>query len=334
MLKEIKNKRNPLLSKSEWISEEFIFLIKKGLLLSGSSLPSISAASQKFKVARKTVVKAYNKLKLKGYVESRPRLGYFVISTIPNSKMKLLLLIHSFDPQLKMLYAEFVKILDAHYDVELYFHHYNIQLFEMIISQNIDRYDVFVLSSFDHKKIRSIVAQIPKEKVFVISRNDQLANCYSSVVQDFYNGIFNALKAGVHLIRKYNSMHLCCSEAKGHSKTLSMGFEKFCNEYKIDFSVVDSLADQEIKKGCVYLVLDDLDLVRLLKVSKNRGWEIGSDIGIISFNENPLKEVIRDGITVISCSFIEMAAEMARKIRDRVYTNTITPIELIERNSL
>lgn len=334
MLKEIENIRNPLLSKSVWISEEFSSLIEKGLLPSGSCLPSISVSCQKFKVARKTVVKAYNLLKSKGYIESRPRLGYFVISTKPNLKMKLLLLIHSFDPQFKMLFGEFVKILDAYYDIELYFHHYNIQLFEMIVSQNINRYDIFVLSSFDHRKIPSIVAQIPKEKVFIISRNDRLENLYSSVTQDFYNGTFNSLKAGVQLIKKYDSLNLCCSERKGHSKTLNQGFEKFCKEYNITSSFLDSLTDLEIRKGSVYLVMDDLDLVRLLKASKIRGWEIGSDIGIISYNETPLKEVIRDGITVISCSFIDMAAEMANKIRNRVHTNTIIPIELIIRNSL
>jgi len=65
-----------------------------------------------------------------------------------------------------------------------------------------------------------------------------------------------------------------------------------------------------------------------------RIWELGKDIGVISYNETPLKEVIWDGITVISCNFSMMAGVMSNFIRNRKGMQEFIPISLINRRSL
>uniref|UniRef100_UPI0032171507 GntR family transcriptional regulator n=1 Tax=uncultured Draconibacterium sp. TaxID=1573823 RepID=UPI0032171507 len=328
------NQKNPLLSKSECIVEGIVDTIRKGKLTPGSPLPTVNVAVQEFKVARKTVVKAYNLLKTKGYIESRHRLGYFVIDTKPVLKSRVLFLIHSYDPHLEAYYRKFTKTVDDCCVVELFFHHYNIKIFEMIINQNLGRFDLFVISSFDHQRIASIVQRIPRDKVLVVLRNDCLSNSYSSIIQDFYNGTYEALQSGLHLLKKYSSLVLSYPKPKGHSNKLKEGFEKFCTEFNIRNEIVNSIENEEIRKGSAFIVIDDMDLVRLLKICKYRNWTLGKDIGVIAFNETPLKSVIRDGITVISCDFEQLAIETANRVMNWKHENTIIPISLIARNSL
>ena len=57
-----------------------------------------------------------------------------------------------------------------------------------------------------------------------------------------------------------------------------------------------------------------MDLVYLVKETKSRFYKIGKDLGIISFNDSPLKEIVADGITTISTDFAAMGKVLARMI--------------------
>ena len=153
-------------------------------------------------------------------------------------------------------------------------------------------------------------------------------------MQDFYEGTYKSLESVIDKIRRYKKLHLSFPGKSGHPDSLVEGFMKFCRDYSISSLIDDSLENVEIIKEHAYLVIDDADLIKLLKVCKLRCWKPGLDVGVISYNETPLKEVIRDGITVISCSFKEMAAEMASYIKDKKAVNKTITINMINRNSL
>ncbi|HSH19424.1 MAG TPA: winged helix-turn-helix domain-containing protein [Draconibacterium sp.] len=322
------------LSKSDKIIESLIDSMRNGNIPAGGALPSVQEATRIFGVARKTVVRSYEKLKKQGFIESRPRKGYFVINKQPNTKIRVLLVVHSFDAHFEFLYNEFRNQVTDKCDIEIYFHHYNIKMLDLIITRNIDSYDLFIVSSFDHARIPHIIGRIPANKVLIISRNDRLEDRYNFICQDFNVGTFTSLSSALDDIKKYERFILSFPLQSGHSLTLKAGFEKFCSQYFIPFEVVDSLNNIEIIKNNLYLLIDDQDLIKVLRMCKLRNWEPGQEVGVISYNESPLKEVIRDGITVISCNFNTMAAEMAEFIRNRKTIQKIIPIKLIKRNSL
>ncbi len=54
------------------------------------------------------------------------------------------------------------------------------------------------------------------------------------------------------------------------------------------------------------------DLVLLLKKLNQTNLVLGKDIGIISYNETPVKEILRDGITVISTDFQNLGQRLPR----------------------
>ena len=321
-------------TKSEIIVASVTESIRKGEFSEGQVVPSINQASQKFKVARKTVIRAYEKLVEQGFIESRPKKGYFVVNRQPETKMRVLLIIHSFNAHFQLLYNEFREKVKDNCEIEIYFHHYNIKILELIISRNSSVYDLFIISSFDHPQIPSVIGRIPAGKLLIISRNDRLNGKYNSIIQNFFEGTYLALESAKEKISRYSRFILSFPEKSGHPQTLKAGFQKFVNDYKLNGQISDSLDESEVCKGDAFLVIDDADLVKLLRVCKTRGWKIGKDVGVIAYNETPLKEVIRDGITVISGNFSLMADEMSKYIQKRTIMKEVIPISLIKRKSL
>jgi len=321
-------------SKAGQIAAAIEEAIREGRLVPGDKLPTVNEGVTLFGAARKTVVKAYMQLIEKGLVESVTRQGYFVLHSRSRAKKRILLLIHSFGPQLQLLYDEFIYTLEDDCEIDLYFHHYNIQVLEMVINRNLGKYDYYLISSFNHSRIQRLISRIPRGKVLIVSRNDKISSDYSHVTQDFYQGTISALRQALPLLRKYRQTILCYPEPRGHSETLKYGFVDFCKKEGLYFSVVESLANKEIQKDKAYFVIEDSDLVKVLKCSKNRSWKLGKDIGVLAYNETPLKEVIRDGISVVSCDFKQMATEMAKFIHQGRPVHFSIPIRFIQRNSL
>lgn len=322
------------LSKSEQILAAVTEAIRCGELVSGQAIPSINATSREFGVARKTVVRAYEKLKAIGLIESRAKTGYFVINTRPRQKQKVLLIIHSFDGHWETLYNSFREQVSNVCEIDIYFHHYNIKVLELLVTRNIADYDLVILSSFDHPKIKSVVGRIPAYKVLLISRKDRLGESYNYITQDFHTGTYEALSKAHDRLKKYNNFIFSFPRKEGHSNTLREGFDQFCNEYGLENAVVNSLKEQEIRKGEAYLTINENDLIHILKVCRQNNWQLGNDVGVLSYNETPLKQVIRDGISVISCNFPLMAERIAGFIKERKSAKEVIPIEFIDRNSL
>ena len=88
------------------------------------------------------------------------------------------------------------------------------------------------------------------------------------------------------------------------------------------------------KKGEVYIVLDDENLIRIIKKIKKVQFVLTKDIGIISFNDTILKEVVENGITTISTDFKLMGKKLAEMILTNEQLKIENPKKLILRNSL
>ncbi|MBV5334125.1 hypothetical protein JZU57_02665, partial [bacterium] len=62
---------------------------------------------------------------------------------------------------------------------------------------------------------------------------------------------------------------------------------------------------------CAPWMIDDTDLVAAVEMARSAGLELGKDMGILSYNESPVKRVIDKGITVISTDFAEQGRQAA-----------------------
>ncbi|MCB0567590.1 MAG: LacI family DNA-binding transcriptional regulator, partial [Phaeodactylibacter sp.] len=91
---------------------------------------------------------------------------------------------------------------------------------------------------------------------------------------------------------------------------------------------------EPIQKNEVYINLMEDDLVTLIKRVKHMGLKVGKEVGVISYNETPLKEILLDGITIISTDFQQLGETAARLILQNEKMHIANPFRLVVRNSL
>lgn len=310
--------------------------IENGAVTIGTRLPSINAICKEFGLSRDTVLVAFNELKARGIISSVPGKGYYVESTSTQFKQKIFLLFEEFNPFKEILYNSFVEHLNGQAFVDIFFHHFNRSVFKGLIENNIGKYTSYVIMPAKFNDAYSVLKQLPQEKVFILDQtNAILKKYYPAVYQNFEQDVFQALFSGIDLLEKYQKIYLVFPGGKEPIGQMK-GFQKFAKEYaaRWEFEVISDLKEQTIKKGEAYIVPADKDLVKLVKEAKLNQLTIGKDLGIVSYNDTPLKEVVADGITTISTDF----QEMGRILADMVIHSKKLQIEnkslLIRRRSL
>ena len=76
------------------------------------------------------------------------------------------------------------------------------------------------------------------------------------------------------------------------------------------------------------------DLVVLIEKIIANGYQIGKDVGVISYNETPLKKFILNGITTISTNFQMMGQTAAELIQQKAVKHIEADFNCIIRSSL
>jgi DNA-binding LacI/PurR family transcriptional regulator len=100
------------------------------------------------------------------------------------------------------------------------------------------------------------------------------------------------------------------------------------------FEISSDLVERTPRQGEAYMVVNDQHLVEIVKLARVNLLEIGKDLGIISLNDTPLKEVVANGITTISTNFGMMGEILAEQILQKKSEQIENPFSLIVRESL
>ena len=281
--------------------------ISQNQLKSGEMLPSVNQIMSECQVSRDTVFKAYAELKKRGVVESVPNRGYFVVKNIT----KLFLFLDTFKAYKEVLYGSFLKNLPKNIGVDLHFHHYNIDVFEKILNDSIGRYSKYIIMNFDHPKVPKIIEKIPNDQLLIIDWKINSKETQSAVFQDFGESVYNCFKNNAESILKYNSFTLYYPGFTYHPKIAIEYFEKFCIEFGIKYNVIFESEQFKIENGGLYFLVSDRTLANFLDQCEEKGFEPGREVGVISYNDTPMKKYVKNGITVISTNFELMGQKAA-----------------------
>lgn len=77
-----------------------------------------------------------------------------------------------------------------------------------------------------------------------------------------------------------------------------VGFIKFCKQYGFEFEILDEIYnDLVFESKEAYTTIKEEDLVHLAQQLREKNLVLSEDVGVISYNETPLKALL--GITVI-----------------------------------
>ena len=207
-------------------------------------------------------------------------------------------------------------------------------MFQTIIEGAIGDYSEYVIMPIDHPDALTVIGKLPAGKVFILDQGrKQYKDLYPFVCQDFERDVYSILKKNTRLMDKYQRMILVIRHQKSHFHDLITGFRDFCKQYPITSEVVSEIKSFEIKRGDAFVVVGDHDLEFLVRYSIEKQLVLGADMGIISYNESPLKGIIASGITTISTDFARMGKSMAEMVISGKREKTDNPFMMYVRKS-
>lgn len=111
-------------------------------------------------------------------------------------------------------------------------------------------------------------------------------------------------------------------------------FKKFVKKYSIDHAILPEYVAGSMEKGAVYYTINNAELWMMLKDAREKNFVLGKEVGVLSHNDDLVKEIICDGITTYSTDFKLMAERAAAFILTREKIQETIPTKLIKRKSL
>lgn len=328
--------------KYKQIAKSIIENIEYGKIQTGFQLPSITQLSIDYLVSRDTVEKAYKLLKEQGVIESVKGKGFYVLISSPKSKLKIFVLFNKLSSYKKVVYNSLAHALGDKAHLELFVYHCNLDLFESYINEKLGRYNYYIIMSHfdtpDKKRIANAINKINPEKLILIDNIVEGVDKYrGAIYQDFKMDIYDALVEGLSILKKYQKFKFVfpTNVPYPYPKKILEGVKRFCGFNDFDFELLQEIRDQTvIEKETVYLVIEEDDLAHLIKLIRNQELEIGKDIGIISYNDTTLKEVLIGGISVVTTDFEALGTNAAKMVLNELSGPVKNDFKLILRNTL
>jgi DNA-binding transcriptional regulator YhcF (GntR family) len=342
----IKINRHSSVPKYIQIADSIAKDILDGKIKKEQRLPSINDLSDSCSLSRDTIEKAYKILRNRDLIFSIKGVGNFATVNDPESRIEIFFLINKPSSYKMKVYNAFVNTIGSKAHVTMYLYYCEELLFINAIKRNRNSYNYFVIMphfkskaknyvSYTPKAIRAIET-IPKEKLIIIDNSySEISGTFAAIYQDYKEDIIHALEEGLEQLKKYKKIILVYPTKLvfPYPTGILVGFIKFCEQYNFEFEILDKIYDDlefEIKEA--YITIKEEDLVHLVQQIREKNLVMGKDVGVISYNETPLKALL--GITVISADFKEMGEAAAKLVLSNKKEISKNPFNYIERNSL
>src|ERR1700744_6047094 len=299
------------------ISNAILKGIEEGKIQKDDVLPSINDLSTALDVSRNTIERAYKELKKFGVLASVTGKGYFITNTHFDQQVKVLLLFNKLSSHKKIIYDAFANTLSDKAAIDFYIYNNDFHVFRKLLTEKMDNYGkIAVIPHFidTNENVTQVISQVPKEKLVLVDKLlTDISGEFAAVYEDFEQDIFHALEQLLDVLKKYHTIKIIFPENSYYSKNILVGFQNFCNHYGFVHAIIADLGSEVLQKGTTYINLMEDDLVTLIEKIVSGPMRIGQDVGVISYNETPIKKIILDGITTISTDF-EMMGRVAAEL--------------------
>ncbi|MFZ4725145.1 MAG: substrate-binding domain-containing protein [Paludibacter sp.] len=316
------------------IIDVILGLLKEGKLVKGDKLPSCNELCKEYGLSQDTVYMAYNELKKLGLIISKVGKGYYIQNTNVDSQHKVFVLFDHLTAYKEELYEAFKLGLKGKGSEQIFFHNNNPKVFKTLIESALGEFSDFVIMPIADKEAMKTLDFLPQKKVIILDRTStDLKKRFSYVCQEFERDIYQILNQNSMVCENYNRIILSIRHSKGHFREIISGFKAFCKKYSIVNEIIFDISTYQPKKNDAFIVVDDKDLVKIVIAIQNNNLNIGTDVGIISYNETALKQIVAGGITTISTDFQTMGRTAAEMIISGKKQKIHNPFLMFKRNS-
>jgi len=269
---------------------------------------------------------------------SVPGKGFFIANTSFSARTKVCLLFNKLSSHKKIIYDSFSKTLGDKASIDFYVYNNDFSLFKKLLINKKEDYSHYVIiphfiDAFEPPE--DVINMIDKDKLILLDKLiPKINGQFAAIYEDFSKDIYQALTQALAQLSKYHTIKIIFPENSYFPNEILEGFYLFCNQYAFSYAVKSSLKHNEIQKGEAYICLMEDELVELVEKIIALQWKVGQDVGIISYNETPLKRIILDGITTISTDFNMLGSEAAKCILNNSKEHFKVPFHLRLRKSL
>ncbi|WP_343303898.1 GntR family transcriptional regulator [Chitinophaga niabensis] len=319
-------------SKRDRLVQGIINAINEKVLQMDDPLPSVNTLIRELKFSRETIVKGYQELVSRGIIESKYRLGYFVAHGNTEQVMKVALLMYNLDTFEEQFYRNFRHQLGKGVELNIFFHHGNIEIFETILLQIRSKYGMYVVAPIPHPRSKELLDTIPRNKFLMFDRYEPLEGEFNYITQEFKQSSYNAFKQLAKEIKQFDEMIFLHSPESLDPKEIVSAFKKFLKDFKMKGSIVNEFTPGMVEKGKVYFTLDNFAMWEILRECEKKKFKPGKDVGLLSHNDEPAKEFV--GITTYSTDFALMGKMAGQAVINREKIQQIIPTALAKRKTL
>lgn len=317
--------------------------IRSGRAKTGDILPSMNELAEQLDISRETVKKAYSILRNQGYLEARQGKGFFVAEPAGNRMPQILLLFDVLSPYKEILYRSFAAHIGDNARTVIRLHNQNADLLKYYLDEALDRFDYYVitphfpLDTGTQRKVLRQLKRVPNRKLIMLDHwMKSLPGNYGAVYQDFDNDICDGLGEALDDLRKFERLNVVTLSSSLYHKSIKDGVTRFCKKNRIQVRFYDTVSDEMVRSGEVYLLLNsqlNSQLNQLVHTATDKGYEIGRDISIISYNDAPFNELVLGGLTTVSADFAEMGRIAADMILDNSQKKVKCDFRMIRRKT-
>ncbi|MEH6306891.1 transcriptional regulator [Olivibacter sp. CPCC 100613] len=295
--------------------------IKEGKFQKDNVLPSLNELTNHLEISRETADRGYKYLRYLGILKAVPGKGHFISTVEVNTPGRICLLVNKISEEKSLFYHELVKLLGSNVPIDFYVYNNDFFLFKRLLNQRQDYSHYVILPHFfdNEEAAEALIDSLPKEKLILLDKRlKRLKGNHSTIYEDFEGDIYRALEQALPVLEKYHTLKLIFHRKSYLPIEIKRGFSKFCQQYAFERDILDKVDQVQLSKGEVYICVNDDDLVNLLDRISASSFSLGTDLGIISYNEAPLKKYIAGGITTISTDYKQMATLTSESIKENI----------------
>ena len=321
------------LTKHKSLVRGIISSIEDRVLTRGDALPSVNVLMEEIGFARQTIVNAYAELKERGIIEARNRRGYYVASETTDQTTKVALLLYAFLPFQEIFYNTFRETLGETVQVDVYFHHNNVDVFQDLLQKISGQYGYYVIAPPEHPKVVRMLSILPQGRCLMVDRPSPGGD-FPYVSQQFAEPSLRIYEQLAQRAKNYTEIVLFYRPDVDYPAGNHTSFLKMIARTGLNGRVLPQYAPGSLRREVLYITIGDSDLWPLLEDSVDRGWTPGREFGVVSHNDSRIKKIICGGITTITTDFAEMARRAAQFVLTRKEIKEYIPTVLVERASV
>ncbi len=315
--------------------------IERKEILKEEQLPSINQLSLVYNISRDTAEKAYKLLKTRGVIRSVRGKGYYASQDTVVKERRVLLVFNKLSSYKEQIYQSFLHTIgtSAWVDLQIYYEKY--ETFERIISERAKQFtDIVIIPSFKgtaaHRAADLIKRELKDKNVLILNRDFRELNSHQgSVVQNYRHDICEALTGISSRLESYDRIMLHFPFDSNYPTDIIRGMQECASQHNMKSEVIfKNFAQIPLRKGDLHIVLKDEQLVTLAGKIQCSEMTLGTDLGILAYNDSPLKRVVLGGISVMTTDHSEMGRRAAHMLLHQQWASEEVPFSVVDRGSL